>query len=432
MIWRHVYSLLLILLLPLVLAGFAWRGLREPGYRRGWGQRLEFGRPAATGGIWVHAASVGEVQVAAGLVRGLAERHPELPRLVTTFTPSGCDRARQVLGDIAEVRLLPFDLPGAMRRFVVRHQPRLVIVVETELWPNMLAACRANGVPVMLANARLSDRSVRRYRRWPLRTLMAETVTAIDRVAAARETDAGRFAELGVPVERIHTTGNLKFDLPLPDDVLARGQALRKRWQAEARPVWVAASTHAGEEALVLEAHAILRQSLSDSLLILVPRHAPRFEAVAELVQERSLSYARHSRGEAVHPDTAVVLGDTLGELPHFYAAADLAFVGGSLVSGVGGHNLLEPAALRLPMMTGLHLGAWQTVADWLIEAGALCSVTDAASLAAAAAEALADPAGRRQAGLAAERVVEDHRGALARTLREVPELLTQITENPP
>lgn len=425
MLLRLVYSLLLYLALPLVLGYFLLRGLREPGYLRGWGQRLGLGRVHARGGIWLHAASVGEVQAAVPLANALASRYPELPLLVTVFTPTGHERARKALGEFAEVRYLPLELPGAVRRFTRRAAPRAGLIVETEIWPNLLAACRRRRLPVMMVNARLSERSARRYARWPLRALIGEALAGLTRVAAASPADAERFAALGVTADALTDTGNLKFDLDLPESVDADGTALRRAWGAAERPVWVAASTHAGEEVVVLEAFEKLRQRQPELLLVLVPRHPQRFDAVADLLDKRGLRFARRSQQQSVGAETQVLLGDTLGELLLFYAASDLAFVGGSLVPDVGGHNLLEPAALRLPVVVGPYLDGWTTVADWLQEAGALCRVEDAAGLAEAVAECVDDAHGRMMAGLAAVRVVDDHGGALERTLRLVPPLLT-------
>lgn len=422
---RALYTGLLYLALPLVFLYFLWRGLREPGYLKGWGERLGLGRRPPPGGIWLHAASVGEVAAAVPLLRALRERDPDSPLVVTTFTPTGRDRARSALGGTAHVVYLPLDLPGAVRRFLQHAQPRLAILLEAELWPNLLHGCRAAGVPVLLANARLSEASAARYRRGVQGRLIGDALRGIDCIAAVSDEDAERFTALGVPAERVAVTGNLKFDLELPAGVEERGAALRRDWGAAERPVWIAASTHAGEEEIVLSAFAELVRRHPDLLLVLVPRHPQRFDGVAELCRRSGFACARRSRDEPVTAGTQILLGDTLGELVLFYATADLALVGGSLVSGIGGHNLLEPAALRLPVVTGEHLGAWETVADWLREAGALCRVADAAALASAVDECLEDHHGRKMAGLGAARVVEDHGGALARTLRLVPGLLT-------
>lgn len=419
---RLLYSLTLYLCLPLVWLYFAWRGLREPDYLRGWGERLGYAKGLPAGGIWVHAASVGEVAAAAPLIRKLRERHPDLPCLVTTVTPTGRQRARAALGGEVSVAYLPFDLPGAVGRFLRRTRPRLGIVLEAELWPNLLHGCRRAGVPLLLANARLSEAGVARYRRGPWGHLIRDTVRGIDRVAAVSETDAARFAALGVPGERISVTGNLKFDLELPPETGQRGAELRRNWRAAERPVWIAASTHAGEETAVLDAHAALLQEHPDLLLILVPRHPQRFDAVADLCRVRGFDFARRSRNDAIGAETRIVLGDTLGELPVFYAAADVAFVGGSLVPGIGGHNLLEPAALHLPLVTGEHLGNWFEVASLLRGAGALRRVVDAAELSEAISAWLEDEPGRETAGEAAANVVESRRGALERTLSLINE----------
>lgn len=422
---RFAYSLGLYLALPLTFLYFIWRGLREPGYLRGWGERLGLARRLPADGIWLHAASVGEVVAAAPLVKALQERYPDLPCLVTTFTPTGRERALAILAGSARVAYLPLDLPGAVRRFLRRARPRLGIVMEAELWPNLLQGCERGGVPLLLANARLSEAGARRYQHGPFGGLIRGALGRFDSIAAASEADAARFAELGVPEDRVVTAGNLKFDLELPAGIEDQGAELRAVWQAQERPVWIAASTHAGEDELVLDAYGRLSRRHPDLLLVLVPRHPQRFDAVAGLCRGRGLACARRSRGDTANAETQVLLGDTLGELLSFYAAADLAFVGGSLVPGIGGHNLLEPAALRLPVVVGPHLGAWEQVADWLQEAGALCRVADAAALADAVSECLEDHHGRKMAGLAAARVVESHGGALERTLRLVPGLLT-------
>lgn len=421
---RIAYSVLLLLALPLIFLGLAMRALREPAYWRGWHQRLGWGRIHARGGLWVHAASVGEVAAAAPLVRALRLRYPNLPVLVTTFTPTGRARARAAFAEDAEVRLLPLDLAGATRRFMRKAAPSCGIFLETELWPNLIEAAARQGVPLLLANARLSPTSSRRYARWPLRALFGRALGQFTVVAAAGPQEAERLLAAGVARERLVETGNLKFDLQLPADLRDAGAALRASW-GESRPVWIAASTHQGEEDIVLDAFAKLRARYPDCLLVLVPRHPQRFQRVADLLHARGLAMARYSRADPVEAVTQVLLGDTLGDLLLFYAAADLAFVGGSLVPRVGGHNLLEPAALRLPIIVGEKLGSWAPVADWLQDAGALCRVADANALKTAVIECLEDDHGRKMAGLAAARVVEEQGGALERTLRLIPPLLT-------
>jgi 3-deoxy-D-manno-octulosonic-acid transferase len=422
---RVLYSLALYLALPLIFAYFVWRGLREPGYLRGWRERLGCTSRLPAGGIWLHAASVGEVAAAVPLVRALRRRYPDSPCLVTVFTPTGRERALAALEGLAEVLYLPLDLPGPVRRFLRRARPRIGILLEAELWPNLLHGCAHAGISTLLINARLSAAGATRYRRGPPGRLIGDALRRIDRIAAVDATDAARFAALGVREARIAVTGNLKFDLELPPDTEERGAELRRAWQAERRPVWIAASTHAGEEEVVLDAHGALLREYPDLLLVLVPRHPQRFDAVAELCRARGLIFARRSRDDAVDGNIRIVLGDTLGELPVFYAAADAAFVGGSLVPGVGGHNLLEPAALRLPLVTGMHSDNWQQAVDWLREAGALRRVEDATALADTVGGWLQDATGREAAGRAAARVVENHGGALERTLRLVSDSLT-------
>lgn len=421
---RFLYSSALYLLLPTVWVYFAWRGLREPDYLRDWSERLGYIDELPADGIWIHAASVGEVVAAAPLIRTLRERYPDSPCLVTTVTPTGRQRARAALGEAVHVAYLPFDVPGAVRRFLRRTRPRLGILLEAELWPNLLHGCRLAGIPLLLANARLSESRAARYRGGLWGRLIRDALLKIDRIAAVGETDAARFAALDVPEERISVAGNLKFDLEMPPDIRERGAELRREWRAAERPVWIAASTHAGEEEAVLDAHEALLRQHPNLLLILVPRHPQRFDAVADLCRVRGFDFARRSRNETVGADTRVLLGDTLGELPVFYAAADAAFVGGSLVPDIGGHNLLEPAALRLPSVTGTHLGNWAEVTTWLSEAGALHQVADAAGLAEAIKAWLEDDSGRETAGRAAANVVDSRRGALQNTLRLVSDML--------
>lgn len=415
---RWFYNLSLYLVLPLVLLYFLWRGLREPAYLTGWGKRLGASGKLPENSLWVHAASVGEVQAALPLIKALYKRYPQSSILLTTFTPTGRAQARKALGDTALIQFLPFDLPHATWAFMRRARPRMAIIIETELWPNLLRSCARADVPVVIVNARLSEKSITRYQRWPMRALMKPALRAVTQVAAASDADARAFQAMGIPDERITVSGNLKFDLVVPENIAETGQALRHKWLADNRPVWVAASTHAGEEVLVLDALTEVLKALPNLLLILVPRHPQRFSSVATLCSQRGFTVTRRSSKDPVDSETQILLGDTLGELVRFYAAADVALVGGSLVPDIGGHNLLEPAALRLPIAVGTHLGSWSQVADWLQEASALIRVSDAPSLAQAIVECMEDERGRKLAGIAGARVVEAHGGALERTLR--------------
>jgi 3-deoxy-D-manno-octulosonic-acid transferase len=417
---RLVYGVLTRVAAPAVFAATLVRAAKDPAYRTHLGERFGLGRRLAMPSIWLHAVSVGEVAAAAALVRALHASHPDVPFVLTTATPTGRAQAATLFGADVEVRFLPYDTAGSVRRFLARIRPRAAIIMETELWPNLLHECGRRGVPVLFASARLAARSMPRYRRFG--TLFSAGLRNAW-VAAQSIADAGRFIALGADPARTHVTGNLKFDMRLGAAVAENGRELRRRYLG-ARPVWTAGSTHEGEEDLLLDAHAVVERAVRGALLVLVPRHPQRFEGVAALLERRGLVFDRRGRSETVRPEAQVLLLDTMGELTAFYAASDAAFVGGSLVP-VGGHNLLEPAALGVPVITGPHTQNGPEIARLLIEAGGALEVADGGALAAAAAQLLADPALRERMGESARSFVEAHRGSLARLLALIEPLLT-------
>jgi 3-deoxy-D-manno-octulosonic-acid transferase len=422
---RIIYLCFGLLLAPVTLAFLFWKGLRIAGYWQHVGERYGFGTAVPPGGVWVHAVSVGEVQAAAALVRALQQRHPGLPILVTTFTPTGRDRAHALLGDSVEHRYMPFDLPGVMPRFFRRVRPRLLVIVETELWPNLFHECGRRGVPLVLASARVSPKSVRRYRR--LAQFFRDTLAHGIVIGAQSEADAARFVSIGANPRKTHVTGNLKFDYSVPADIQGRARELREAL-GPTRPVWVAGSTHEGEEEIALAAHARVRRAHPDALLVLVPRKPQRFESVGAQLRRQGARYVTRSSGERVGADVEVVLVDTLGELVLFYGAGDVAFVGGSLVP-VGGHNLMEPAALAKPMLTGPHTSNAVGIAELFIEVGAAQLVRDAAGLADRVDRYFADPAAAARDGGLGLATMEANRGSLARLTALVDPLLA--TEPP-
>ena len=364
------------------------------------------------------------MQACAPLVGVLRQRYPELPLTVTAVTPTGAARARALFGNAAQVRYVPFDLPGAVRRFFARVQPRLAVIVETELWPNLYRECGRRRVPLVLASARLSARSAGRYRR--LGALFRDTLSQAAVVAAQGTLDAERFQALGADPASTHVTGNLKFDFQLPPRTVERGARLREQY-APARALWVAGSTHGGgEEQALLEAQRRVRALHPEALLVLAPRHPQRFAEVAALLHQAGASFVRRSQGAAAAAQTCeVLLLDSLGELLDFYAAADVAFVGGSLVP-IGGHNLLEPAALGVPILTGPYNSNSEEIARLLIAGGAAEIVRDAATLGARVSALLANPEARVRIGAQGRASVDSNRGALGKLLGLIEPLLNE------
>jgi 3-deoxy-D-manno-octulosonic-acid transferase len=420
---RLAYVLIVYLLAPIVIAMEAWKALWNPEYRGRLGQRLGFEgpRPPAPS-LWVHAVSVGEVQAAAALVQALRKLFPHLPVVLTTVTPTGAQRARALFGESVLHCYLPYDLPGAVRRFLDRTQPRVAIIMETEIWPTLYHALGKRGIPLVMASARVSTRSVDRYRR--LASLFRETLSHGILIGAQTAADAERFRIIGAAADRVRVTGNVKYDMEIPAASVEAGRAFRAR-VAAARPVWIAGSTHEGEEEAVLAAHSMVREHHPDALLILVPRHPQRFESVRALLRKRGVVFAQHSSGEEPRPDHAVFLVDTLGELQMFYAAADVAFVAGSLVP-VGGHSLLEPAVLGLPMLSGPYNHNAQDVADLFEQCGALRIVRSKEGLAQKLCEWFDDPARARADGEQGRQAVAQSRGAVTRLVAMVVPLLSR------
>ncbi len=418
---RKLYTLLLYLLAPLVLLRLAWRGLATPDYRRRWAER--FGVITPTLGkhvIWIHAVSVGEVQAAEPLVRALLDRYPAYSILVTTVTPTGSARVQALFdSEVAHV-YAPYDLPGAVGRFLGRVRPQLAIVMETELWPNLYYACRVGHIPLLLVNARLSARSVSGYRK--VRCLISETLSAVTSIAAQSEQDAEYFESLGADGGTIMVTGNMKFEQKIPSSLFESAEALRREWGA-GRPVWIAASTHQGEDEILLDVFRHIRKQFSDCLLVLVPRHPERFDSVAALCRNRGYNTLRRSDRQPCLAETSIFIGDSMGELPLFYAAADVAFVGGSLVRH-GGHNPLEPAALGIPVVTGPHVFNFVAITRLLQDAGACEKVESPAELEQTVMRWLGDANERHRVGELGRAVVAKNRGALNKVLAMIERYL--------
>ncbi|MDR0211826.1 MAG: lipid IV(A) 3-deoxy-D-manno-octulosonic acid transferase [Pseudomonas putida] len=416
---RTLYTLLFHLGLPLVALRLYLRARKAPAYGQRIAERFACKlAPMRQGGIWVHAVSVGESIAAAPMIRALLKAYPDLPITLTCMTPTGSERIRAMFADEPRIQhcYLPYDLPWAAGRFLDHVRPRLGIIMETELWPNHIHQCTKRGIPVALANARLSERSARGYARFA--GLTGPMLAEMSLIAVQTEAEAERFRRLGARPECVQVTGSIKFDLKIDEQLQPRARALREQWGAEQRPVWIAASTHDGEDALILEAHRQLLQAHGDALLILVPRHPERFDAVHALCREQ-FETVRRSSGAPVSGQTAVLLGDTMGELLFLYALADIAFVGGSLVA-TGGHNPLEPAALALPVIMGPHVFNFLEISALLREAGALQQVDDAEGLAGAVRRLIELPQDARRMGLAGRAVMQANQGALERLLQSL------------
>jgi len=412
---RYLYTFLFYVALPFIFIRLGWRSIKQPAYRRRMGERLGFYPFQFDQCIWVHAVSVGETLAAIPLINALKSRFPDLQMMVTTMTPTGAERVKTAFGESVTHAYIPYDLPAAMQRFIRHFHPVICIIMETELWPNLLALCSKNTIPICLVNARLSEKSAHGYYR--VASLTREMLRRINWIAAHGEVDANRFIALGAPKERMSVTGNIKFDIQLPADLAQKGAALRETLGKD-RFIWIAASTHEGEEEIVLAAHKKIREINPQALLILVPRHPPRFDAIAKL-SEQSFSTVRRSLQESCLSETAVYLGDTMGELLLMYSAADATFVAGSLIPR-GGHNMLEPGALGKPIVTGPYLFNFAEISELFVSAHALAKVTDANSLAQQVIWLMQHPAEQAEMGARALQVVAENRGALAKQVELV------------
>ncbi|GMU47891.1 MAG: 3-deoxy-D-manno-octulosonic acid transferase [Candidatus Desulfobacillus denitrificans] len=428
---RFLYNLALLFLLPYVGLHLLLRSRRQPEYLRHVGER--FGRypspqpsprreegadllpsPASGRGaggeglIWLHAVSVGETRAAAPIGAALKARHPGHRILLTHMTPTGRRASEELFGDGVERAYLPYDYPCAVRRFLRHFRPAIGVVMETEIWPNLVAICKEKGLPLLLANARLSEKSARRYARFP--NLTRGALQGLAALAAQTEQDAARLRALGAP--QVEVLGNVKFDILPAEDQLALGEVLRGR--IGSRPVLLAASTREGEEALLFE--ALARHPLGEALLVVVPRHPQRFEEVAALAAKAGFAVQRRSENAPVAAQTQVLLGDSMGELFAYYAACDVAFVGGSLLD-YGSQNLIEPCAVGRPVLIGPSTYNFSHAAEQALECGAARRIGTAAELLAAAGELLADEAARQRMGEAGKAFAARHRGATAQTV---------------
>lgn len=427
MLQRFFYTLLLYLLTPFVLYRLAARGIKYHGYFARWRERFGFfPDPGIENSLWIHAVSLGEVNAAVPLIEALMQKYGDSPFVITTVTPTGSARVLQLFGDRVFHVYLPYDLTTAVRRFLDRVRPRLAVIMETEIWPNLFMTCEERDISIVIANARLSAKSLRGY--WPIQPLARRAIRCASFIAAQSVSDGDRLHALGAPTERLAVVGNLKFDMDVPADVVERGREFRAAAGAD-RPVWIAASTHEGEELAVLKAHAEVLRRFPDAMLLVAPRHPERFKALATACKAFGFRTAtRSEEGTADRAKQCFVI-DSMGELLRFYAAADVAFVGGSLVE-VGGHNLLEPAALARPVIVGPHTFNFAEVTEDLIKAGAVMRIPDSDALGPAVVRLLSRDIERRTMGEAAHRVMERERGAVERTMAIVEKVLAEESSN--
>jgi len=416
---RSLYSAILTLLSPVLL----WKAKKESTELNHFSERLGYtpslpDKPV----IWLHAASVGEVIAATPLIDRLLKEYEQHQLVVSTMTATGARQARKVLKGKGTQLMIPLDLPRFANRFLDSLKPDIAIIMETEIWPNLVQGCHIRSIPVVFANGRLSDKSLVSYRKFKATT--QEILANIYAVAAKSDEDAKRFMELGAPIDKVSVTGSIKFDIDPDPELLEKGQALKTRLFGE-RPVWVAGSTHAGEDERLLEAHQLLLKEHSDAVLILVPRHPQRFDSVADLIDSQGLSFKRRSADDSFTESDSVFLADTMGELMLMYAASDIAFVAGSLMP-IGGHNLLEPASLGKPVLSGGHLFNFSDVAETFDQHGALTRCSDPMDIFTQLRPMIELPDLRRELGKKAFEVVENNRGALDKQFTIIQKAMTE------
>ena len=424
---RLIYTAIFYLALPLYFVRLIIRAVQNPDYLKRWGERLGYGSNLPTEGktvLWIHAVSVGEVNASIPLVRSLLDTYSNSEILVTTSTPTGSKILLDKMGARVKHQYVPLDLPACLNVFLDRWNPKAVIVLETEIWPNILSMCKERGIFTALVNARLSEKSKDKYN--IVKPLAAEALGNLDLLIAQYDSDADRFKEINTAL-KIEVCGNLKFDQQVPEEMHSISSSIRDSWSdGGQRPTLIAASTHETEEEFVLDAFLEILGEAKEALLILVPRHPERFETVFEYIQNRELSVARRSNKDDVTPKTQVLLGDTMGELNFLYSVSDVAFVGGSLVDH-GGQNLLEPASLGLPLSSGKSLRNFQEIADELQESKALFLIEEQKELSDFFIDMISKPKKSARIGKASAKVFEKNRGVLIKINQSLNKHLSKL-----
>ena len=421
---RFIYTFIFYIFIPVILLRLLWRAIAAPAYAKRWSERFALFKPLVTDKkvVWFHTVSVGEFIAALPLIKKLQARG-DLQLVVTTTTPTGSERVRASLGESVFHVYAPYDLPDVLARFISRVNPSLLLIMETELWPNTLGACAKRNIPTVLLNARMSEKSSRGYEKFSL--LTRPMLKNLSRALIQNNLDAQRFNRIGLPATNMEVTGNIKFDLTLSDDMRTKASALKQEWSQNGKNIlWIAASTHQGEDEIILEAftQALKNPELQNLRLVLVPRHPERFNNVANLCSNRDFVIARRSE-KIVSKDVQVIVGDTMGELLIMFGASDIAFVGGSLVPN-GGHNFIEPAVWQLPILSGTSVFNFAEVARLLGDVGALSLVSSAAELAEQVVLLATDSEERQRRGLIALQVANENRGALEKTVHALEKFL--------
>lgn len=422
---RLLYTLLHSVAIPFILIRLMWKSRRHKAYRMRWNERFGYidRIPETQKSIWVHAVSVGESIAAIPLVRAIKKQYPNHIIVMTTTTPTGSEQVRNKLSDEVIHYYAPIDIPFCVNRFLRRSRIEFAVIMETELWPNLLRCCKRRKIPVMLANGRLSERSKHNYQM--IGSLTRSMLSDYTMVMSQGVLDGERLIELGLDPKRLVITGNIKFDIQVPEDLAARGKALRMAWQNTNRPTFIAASTHQGEEDMILSAFAQIREQIPNLLLVIVPRHRERFDAVKKLCADTNYQVVTRSSKTPPTESTDIIVGDTMGELMLLYSACDIAFVGGSLVP-VGGHNPIEPASIGLPILTGPHLHNFTEIGKLLKDAGAAQIVSNPKAIASAVNALFSAKELREKMGHSAYQVIADNRGAVAKHLEWIDTLLPQ------
>ncbi len=425
---RALYTLTMYLLTPVILYRLALRGMRYPEYFGRWRERFGFfPSPGFRNSIWVHAVSVGEVNAAVPLIAALMRRYEGRSFVITTVTPTGSARVRKLLGDRVFHVYLPYDLTAAVKRFLNRVDPVMAVVMETEIWPNLFLTCAERGIPVIVANARLSERSLNGY--GPVRPLARAAIRSARAVAAQSRQDADRLLQLGADPARLSIAGNVKFDMPVPKGLDQAAAMLRDYWGRN-RPVWIAASTHEGEETAIVEAHMRVLKRYPDALLLLAPRHPERFRPVVQLCRQYGFRTMVRSEDTVALLDTQCFVIDTLGELLTFYAGCDVAFVAGSF-DPIGGHNVLEPAALSRPVLVGPHTFNFEEITESMLASGAALRVANPSALGDTVVRLFGDAAARERMGRSGLEVVQSERGAVDRVIAIIDDAVGDLSESP-